>query len=59
MALKHFTDVSTRNTVAINPNNVIYIREVASGCCFVYFVNGSYLKIMGPYLEVVANLNTK
>ena len=31
MALKHFTDVSTRNTVAINPNNVIYIREVASG----------------------------
>lgn len=59
MALKHFTDATTRNTVGINPNNVIYVRETASGGCFVYFVNGADLKIIEPYLEVVASLNTK
>lgn len=62
MALKHFTDASTRSTVGINSNNVVYVRErnhLAEGGCIVYFVNGMDLKIVEPYLEVVASLNTK
>ncbi len=59
MAIKFFTELTTRNTVAINSANVTYVREISNGGSAVYFCDGSNLKISDQFLEVVASLNTK
>lgn len=59
MAFKHFTDFATARTVAVNPANVSYVREISTGGSILYFNNSTDIKVVEPYMEVVAKLDQK
>jgi hypothetical protein len=54
--LKHFTDKDSRISVAVNPNNVMNVKEVGYGTT-ICFVDSSYIVVTESFLETVARLN--
>lgn len=56
--LKFFVDKDTQQSVAINPNTVRIVREMAIGPKIV-FNDGSYVVVTDSYLETVSRLNEK
>lgn len=57
MKFKFFTDKNTKQSVAVNKENVLYVYEFGLGPKIV-FIDGSYIIVTDPYLDVVAALNS-
>ena len=56
--LKYFVDKDTQQSVAVNPEAVRIVREMANGPKIV-FNDGSYVIVTDSYLETVSRLNEK
>ena len=56
--LKYFVDKDTQQSVAINPDAVRFVREMAVGPKVV-FNDGSYVIVTEGFPETVAKLNEK
>lgn len=56
--LKYFTDKDARQTVAVNPASVKFVRETTFGPKIV-FNDGSYVIAEEPFLDVIAKLNER
>jgi hypothetical protein len=54
--LKYFTDKDAKISVAVNPQNVMCVKEIAYGTA-ICFVDSSYLVVTDSYLDTVAKLN--
>ena len=55
--LKYFIDKDSQINIAINPNNVMCVKEVGYGTTIV-FVDGSYVVVADSYLNTVTRLNS-
>lgn len=56
MLFKYFTDKDSNNSIAVNPNNVLYVKELGIGTT-ISFVDGSYVLVKELYLETVTRLS--
>lgn len=56
MLFKYFTDKELNISVAVNPNNVLYVKEIGVGTT-ICFVDGSYIVVNELYLETVTRLS--
>lgn len=54
--LKYFIDKDSQISIAINPNNVMCVKEVGYGTTII-FVDSSYVVVTDSYLETVARLS--
>jgi hypothetical protein len=53
---KFFVDKETKQSVAVNPSRVKYVRDFGQGPKLV-FDDGSYIIVTDSYLDTVARLN--
>jgi hypothetical protein len=58
MLFKYFTDKDSKISIAVNPNNVLCVKEVAYGTT-ICFVDSSYITVTEAYLETVTRLSEK
>lgn len=56
MLFKFFTEKETNISVAVNPNNVLSVKEIGIGTT-IYFNNSSQIVIKENYLETVTRLS--
>lgn len=56
MLFKYFTDKDSKISVAINPNNVMCVKEIGYGTT-ICFLDGSYVVVTEGYLETVTRLS--
>jgi hypothetical protein len=59
MALKYFTGMLHNNSVAINPNFVVYVSQHKEGHALIHTMQEGTLEVTDSYLEVIARLNEK
>jgi F0F1-type ATP synthase epsilon subunit len=59
MALKYFTGMLHNNSIAINPDHVVYVSEHTKGHALIHSIQEGTLEVTDNYLEVVARLNEK
>lgn len=57
MALKYFTGKLHNNSVAINPDLVIYVAEHKEGHAVIYCMQSGSIEVTDKYLDVVSRLN--
>ena len=58
MKFKMFTDKDSNQSLAINSENVKFVRDSPQGPK-IYFADNSYVIVSDSYLEAVARLNEK
>lgn len=56
MLFKYFTDKDSNISVAVNPNNVLCVKEVDYGTT-ICFLDNSYIVVNENYLETVTRLS--
>lgn len=56
MLFKYFTEKETNISVAINPNNVLCVKEVGYGT-LILFTDAVFITVNEPYLETVTRLS--
>lgn len=56
MLFKYFTEKETNISVAVNPNNVLCVKEVKYGT-LILFTDAVFITVNEPYLETVTRLS--
>jgi hypothetical protein len=56
MKFKYFTNKDTSQSVAVNPDNVKYVKESPIGTTLV-FDDGEYILVTDEYMQVVTRLS--
>lgn len=59
MLFKYFTESQTRFSIAVNPQNVKFIRELPEGGCTIAFVDGKEIRVQEAYMESATRLSEK
>ena len=59
MLFKYFFEKNTNSSIAINPQNVKFLRELPDGGCIISFVDGKEVWVTDPYLETTTRLSEK
>jgi hypothetical protein len=59
MLFKYFSEKNTNSSIAINPRNVKYLREISDGGCIISFVDGKEVRVADPYMETATRLSEK
>lgn len=56
MLMKYFTEKNTNISVAVNPNNVLYVKETKYAT-ELFFIDSSYIAVTDSYLDTVCRLS--
>lgn len=56
MLFKYFTEKETNNSIAINPNNVSFVKETTNGA-IINFNNGNFVFVADDYMGTVTRLS--
>ena len=59
MLFKYFFEKNTNSSIAINPQNVKFLRELSEGGCIISFVDGKEVRVAEPYMESATRLSEK
>jgi hypothetical protein len=59
MLFKYFTEKNTNFSIAVNPQNVKYIRELGDGGCMISFNDGKEIKITEKLIDTATRLSEK
>jgi L-fucose mutarotase/ribose pyranase (RbsD/FucU family) len=56
MLFKYFTDKDTNQSIAINPQNVLCVREMGYGTKII-FIDSSYVSVVESQMETATRLS--
>jgi hypothetical protein len=58
MLFKYFTDKDVNQSIAVNPENVLCVKETGYGTKII-FTDSSYVTVVESYMESVTRLSEK
>jgi hypothetical protein len=56
MLFKYFKDIDSGQSISVNPNNVMFVRETSTGTK-IFFNDSNYILVSGDFLEVTTRLS--